>query len=177
MVPPEIPGRRGGWSCWTIGLLSCLGAVALVIAVLAILFIYVARRPEFKQAMSAGVQMAQCQQNMMDVYQAIERYRQRHNGQYPKDLNELTPRYLAEAGKLKCPADLSDKPVSYRYFKPTKDSPETALLLQCENHRIMNQPVPIIVLKNGQVLSSSAGGRPQEIERNSTPVPSSQGGR
>lgn len=175
MVPPEIPARRGGWSCWTIGLLSCLGAVALVIAAMAILLIYVARRPEFKQAMSAGVQMAQCQQNMMDVYQAIERYRQRNSGQYPKGLNELAPRYLAEAGKLKCPADLTDKPVSYRYFKPTKDSPETAPLLQCDHHKMMNQSVPIIVLKNGQVLS--AGGRWQETERDTTPVPSGQSGR
>ncbi len=175
MVPPEIPARRGGWSCWTVGLLSCLGAVALLIAGLAILFIYVARRPEFKQAMSAGVQMAQCQQNMIDVYQAIERYRQRNNGQYPKSLDELTPRYLAEAGKLKCPADLTDKPVSYRYFKPTKDSPETAPLLQCDHHKMMNQSVPIIVLKNGQVLSSSA--RVRWGENQPAPAPSGQSGR
>lgn len=154
MVPPEIPTRRSGWSCWTIGLLSCVGAVALVIAGLAALFIYVTRRPEFKQMMSAGTAMVQCQQNMQEVYRAVERYRQRNNEQYPSQLSELVPRYLAEAGKLKCPADISDKPVSYRYFKPTKDSPETAPLLQCDHHRMMNEPLTLIVLKNGEVVST-----------------------
>jgi hypothetical protein len=99
-------------SCWTVGLLSCLGAIALVLIGIAILAIVVARRPEFKQAMSTGVQIARCQQNMQEIYAAIGRYRQRNNGKYPKDLKELVPRYLPEAGKLKCPADTSGVPSS-----------------------------------------------------------------
>lgn len=159
MIPPEISTRRGP-SCWTIGLLSCLGAIVLVIVGMAILFVVVARRPEFKQAMSTGVQIAQCQQNMQEIHAAIERHRQRNNGEYPKDLNELVPRYLSEAGKLKCPADTSTEPVSYQYFRLGKDSPETSPLLQCDHHAVMNQKVPVIMLKNGQVLSSSRiGGR------------------
>ncbi len=165
MVPPEIPARRSGMSCWTIGLLSCLGAVALLVAGLAVLFIYVARQPEFKQAMTAGVTMAQCQQNLQEVYQAIERYRQRNNGQYPRQLNELVPRYLAEAGKLRCPADTTPNPVSYRYFPPAKDSPETSPLLQCDHHKVMNQSVPVIVFKNGHIVAAGAGGRSGTPER------------
>lgn len=172
MVPPEISTRRSGWSCWTIGLLSCLGAVALVIAVVAALIIYVSRRPEFKQAMSAGVVMAQCQQNMQEVYQAVERYRQRNNGRYPMQLNDLVPRYLAEAGKIKCPADLSNKPVSYRYFKPAKDSPETAPLLQCDHHRMFNEPFSLILLKNGQFVSTGRRSRvPQQKGGTDIPTP------
>jgi len=154
MIPPQIPTRRG-MSCWTVGLLSCLGAIALVIIGIAILAIVVARRPEFKQAMSTGVQIARCQQNMQEIYAAIGRYRQRNNGKYPKDLKELVPRYLPEAGKLKCPADTSGKPVSYQYFQPTQNSPDTSPLLQCDHHMVMNQKIPVIMLKNGQVLSSS----------------------
>lgn len=169
MIPPEITTRRGP-SCWTIGLLSCLGAVVLVIVGMAVLFIAVARRPEFKQAMSTGVQIAQCQQNMQQIYAAIERYRQRNNGAYPKQLDELVPRYLAEAGRLKCPADTSGKPVSYRYFRPEKNSAETSPLLQCDHHAVMNQRIPVIMLKNGQVLSPSRVG---ERERSSTPLPGS----
>ncbi|GBC96431.1 hypothetical protein HRbin16_02235 [bacterium HR16] len=159
MMPPEVPTRRG-MSCWTVGLLSCLGAIALVVAGLAILFIYTARRPEFKQAMSTMTQVAQCQQNMHEIHAAIERYRQRNKGEYPKSLNDLVPRYLPEAGKLKCPADVSGEPVSYRYFPLKKDSPETSPLLQCDHHKMMNQKMPVIMLKNGEVLSGSGvGGR------------------
>ncbi|MCL6474619.1 MAG: hypothetical protein K6U75_06155 [Firmicutes bacterium] len=154
MIPPEIPTRRG-MSCWTVGLLSCLGAIALVIVGMVVLLVVVSRRPEFKQAMSTGVQIAQCQQNLQEIYAAIGRYRQRNNGKYPKNLNELVPRYLAEAGKLKCPADTSGKPVSYQYFQPQPNSPETAPLLQCNHHTVMNQKIPVIMLKNGQVLSTS----------------------
>jgi len=120
-----------------------------------VLLVVVSRRPEFKQAMSTGVQIAQCQQNLQEIYAAIGRYRQRNNGKYPKNLNELVPRYLAEAGKLKCPADTSGKPVSYQYFQPQPNSPETAPLLQCNHHTVMNQKIPVIMLKNGQVLSTS----------------------
>ncbi|MGC8785696.1 MAG: hypothetical protein ACP5RN_15095 [Armatimonadota bacterium] len=154
MIPPEVPTRRG-MSCWTVGLLSCLGAIALVVVGLAILFIYAVRRPEFKQAMSTGVQIAQCQQNMQAIHAAIERYRQRNKGEYPKSLNDLVPRYLPDAGKLKCPADVSGEPVSYRYFPLKKDSPETSPLLQCDHHQVMNQKIPVIMLKSGEVLSSS----------------------
>ncbi len=157
MIPPEIPTRRG-MSCWTVGLLSCLGAIILVIVAVAILFIVVARRPEFKQAMSTGVQIAQCQQNMREIHAAIERYRQRNGGEYPQSLNDLVPRYLPDAGKLKCPADASGKPVSYRYFPLKKDSPETSPLLQCDHHQMMNQKIPVIMLKDGEVLSSSGVG-------------------
>jgi hypothetical protein len=159
-------------SCWTVGLLSCLGAVALVVAGLAILFIYVARRPEFKQAMSAGVEMGTCQQNMLEIYDAIERYRQKNNGEYPKDLSALIPRYLSEAGKMRCPADASGQRVSYQYFRPQKDSPETSPLLQCDHHTIMNEKIPLIILKNGQPLSGAAGRtRPQPSP--GVPAPSS----
>lgn len=149
-------------SCWTVGLLSCLGAVALVVIGLAILFIVAVRRPEFKQMMSATVQIGQCQQNMQEIHAALERYQQRNNGTYPKDLNQLVPRYLSDASKLKCPADTSGKPVSYTYFQPRKDSSETAQLLQCDHHVAMNQKIPVIMLRNGQILSSSPaveGGR------------------
>lgn len=162
MIPSEVPTQSRGTSCWTIGLLSCLGAAALIIAGLAILFIYVARRPEFKQAMSAGTQMATCQTNLQEIHAAIERYRQRSDGQYPKSLNELVPRYLEQAGTLKCPADVSGEPVSYKYMRPAKDSPPTTPLLECDNHQVMNQNIPIIVLKNGQVLGSREVPLPSE---------------
>lgn len=149
MIPTEPPPRRG-MSCWTIGLLSCLGAVALVLIGVALLFFFAARQPEFRQLMSVGVQMGQCQQNMQEIYAAIERYRQRNNGQYPKSLNELVPRYLAEAGKLKCPADASNQPVSYQYQRPAANAPETTPLLTCDHHVVAQQKVPLIVFKNGQ---------------------------
>ncbi len=170
MIPPQVPTRRG-MSCWTIGVLSCLGAIALLVIGMAVLFIYVSRQPEFKQAMSTGVQVAQCQANMQEIYQAIGRYRQRNNDSYPQSLNELVPRYLAEAGKLKCPADTSDVPTSYRYLRPTKDSPETAPLLQCDHHKVMNQSLPVILLKNGQIISGSAGRAPGGARDSQLPVP------
>lgn len=154
MIPPQIPERRG-MSCWTIGLISCLGAIALAVILLAILFISLSRRPEFQQIVSSSRQIAQCQQNMMEIYAAVERYRQRNGGQYPKELNELVPRYLSEAGKLKCPADTSGKPVSYQYFRPQKDTPESAPLLRCEHHVVMNEKVPLVMLKSGEMLRSS----------------------
>lgn len=161
MIPPEVPTRRG-MSCWTVGLLSCIGAIALLVTGMAVLFIYIARQPGFRQAMSAGAQIAKCQRNLHDIYQAIERYRQRNNGKYPQDLGELVPRYLAQAGTLKCPADPSGNPISYRYFRPAKDSPETAPLLQCDHHRVMDESFTLMVLKNGQILSTGSTSPPTE---------------
>ncbi|MCS6830322.1 MAG: hypothetical protein NZ749_06720, partial [bacterium] len=99
-------------------------------------------------------------------------YRQRNKGDYPESLNLLVPRYLSEAGKLKCPADTSGKPVSYRYFQLKKDSPDTSPLLQCDHHVVMNQKIPVIMLKNGEVLSTSrVGGR----DSSSAPAQESSG--
>lgn len=172
MIPPEVPTRRG-MGCWTVGLLSCIGAIALLVAGMAVLFIYIARQPGFRQAMSAGAQIAKCQQNLHDIYQAIERYHQRNNGKYPQDLGELVPRYLAQAGTLKCPADPSGAPISYRYFRPAKDSPETAPLLQCDHHRVMNQSFTLMVLKNGQILNTGSTSQPTEPSGKSGAKPGS----
>jgi hypothetical protein len=155
MVPTETTSQRTRWSCWTIGLLSCLGAVALVVGAIVILVIYAMRQPEFRQAVSVGIAIQQCQENMKEIHAAIDRYRQRNNGKYPKDLNELVPRYLSVAGKLKCPSDTSTKPVSYQYSEPEQNTPDTAPLLQCNHHSVMNQKIPVIMLKNGQLLTPS----------------------
>jgi hypothetical protein len=139
--------------------------VALVIAGIVILVIYATRQPEFREAFAVGVKMQECQQNMKQIHEAIERYRQRNNGKYPKDLKELVPRYLSDAGALKCPADTSAKPLSYQYFQPGPNTPDTAPLLQCDYHSVMNQKIPMMMLKNGQLLRPSrveTDGRPPE---------------
>lgn len=160
MIPPEIPQRRSGISCWTVGLLSCLGAVAILIVVIALITVWAVRQPEFKQVVSSGMEIGVCQQNLTQVHAAIERYRQKQNGQYPRELKELTPRYLPEAQTLKCPADRTSEPISYRYFRPMKDTEETAPLLRCENHRMFNETTPLVVLKNGQVRTLTPTRRP-----------------
>ena len=105
---------------------------------------------------AAMVTLKKCALQLQVVNTAIIAYQAEHKNAYPKDLKELTPKYLKDLKQLHCPADT--RPVdliSYTYTapKPT-DSPETTFFT-CTYHQLnlSGEEVSLVLLvrKNGEV--------------------------
>jgi hypothetical protein len=116
--------------------------------------------------MPAVVSMRACQDNMLDISDALRRYDDVNN-QYPSNLMALRKDYLKNDSVLRCPLDKSpgNEP-SYVYHRPGPHSGDDFVVLECSLHRISpNEPIPkIVVLKSGRVtvekLQIKKPGRP-----------------
>ena len=77
-----------------------------------------------------------CQNNLHQIWLAISQYRDDHNEQYPKSLDELYDAYVDDVGVFKCPSAAGDKPATpsagdYKYNTAiTPASKSTAPLLE-----------------------------------------------
>jgi hypothetical protein len=104
-----------------------LGTVAVLLAVVLV--------PTVHARMTAGSQERVCRDHLRVIYQAIQRYRADHHGEYPTSFvppprvfgahlrdSALVPRYLKDASVLVCPLDPSggaklgwSQPFTYEY--------------------------------------------------------------
>lgn len=122
---------------------GCRGCLITVLVIL-ILFlgscIYVSHLPAFNPLMT-------CVENQMELYSAIQRYRDLHNA-YPKSLNDIKEEYLKDKNIIYCPLD--KKHEGYEYFSPDKTDQD--FILRCKRHKLSeNQPIPpIITTKDGK---------------------------
>lgn len=99
--------------------------------------------------------LAQCQINIQSVGDALNRYAIK-NDRYPDKLRDLVPDYIP-AKVLRCPADKSADAISYIYFKRSINDADSAILLQCMQHRF-NSNTPVAILsytKSGQVIHNT----------------------
>jgi type II secretory pathway pseudopilin PulG len=103
--------EKKGLGCWAIGGIGCLVALALfIILFLAGLHSYLKTQQgqqflsDFKSSVKKSGSANECEKQMSDVFQAIQRYHQK-NGQYPKDLAALTPNYLTDPQTCHCSID------------------------------------------------------------------------
>ena len=55
---------------------------------------------------------SKCQNNLKQIYYAIQAFRDDHNEQYPASLNELHDRYLDDLSVFKCPSSSSPVPTN-----------------------------------------------------------------
>ncbi len=53
-----------------------------------------------------------CANNLHQIWLAISQYRDDHNEQYPKSLDELYDSYIDDLAVFKCPSAAGDKPAS-----------------------------------------------------------------
>lgn len=145
-VPPGPPIRRGP-NCWLIGALTCLGIVVLVIIAIIVgiaSFTHTAAGKKFAStfgsAMRGASMLPACEQNMLEIREAILRYHE-HTGKYPDSLKDLVPTYVTDPSILHCPLDPNSDPshVTYVYTKPNSSTSSAAPLLTL--HWIMNMDV------------------------------------
>ena len=55
---------------------------------------------------------SKCQNNLKQIFYAISAYRDDHNEQYPKSLDDLHDRYLDDLEVFKCPSSKNPVPAS-----------------------------------------------------------------
>src|SRR2546421_354608 len=123
VLPPPPPTRSSGDGCWKWGAISCLGGCLLLVLVVAVGIFFFARSDLFKQAMKGADLQQRTTRNIYEIKNAIDKYRNEHNGKYPDDLQSLIPKYLASEQILKPTPDGSGPPIVYH--KPPKDAPDT----------------------------------------------------
>jgi type II secretory pathway pseudopilin PulG len=80
----------------------------------------------FGKALSYGTGLGASEKQMASIIQALHQYRT-DNGNYPKSLSGLVPKYLPVATVLHSPLDTNPDPthVSYSYVKPFPSAPAT----------------------------------------------------
>ena len=111
---------------------GCIFGVLLVVFIIVFMFgVIVFRASKMPQYQKSQ----KCSEHMITLRSAIDRYKIRTNGAYPKNLEELKP-YLSlkDREAFYCPLDTKrDKP-SYTYTHPKPGSPDDTLLLSCDRH-------------------------------------------
>ncbi len=111
-----------------------------------------------------------CLDNLYRIGQAIEKYRNLHDGEYPVTLQELYPKYLESQRSLKCFADYDNSStiansISYIYKKPegTGDSKQIIARDKTRNHKGMGGYS--VLYANGSVeWLSSSNVNPQPVQ-------------
>lgn len=147
----EIERQRNAAGCGcSTPLKACLVVGALVFVLLIGGLIWTLRLPAVRS-------LIRCRSNMTQIGEAIRRYHD-VTGSYPPELAVLRRDYLKDPSVLRCPLDRSpgDAP-SYLYHRLRPDSPERAVVLECDRHRLKpgKQRVKLLLLKNGQVSTRS----------------------
>jgi type II secretory pathway pseudopilin PulG len=197
VLPPPPPRMRGDGGCWKVGVISC--AVGCGLAVLLVVVLAVAFAPRLKQFVGQATEMAKdmarCQQDMREVYQAIEDFRT-EKGKYPDRLEQLVPKYLRNEGELRFSGNPSGPKFGYR--PPSGGTQPEDVLLEYKLDLTVpggaKTSIPMRMRADGKfidpqgniqqdiVLPEGAGGIPSggAVERPATgrsPAPDSGGGR
>jgi hypothetical protein len=94
-----------------------------------------------------------CLNNVQEIGGALSRYAVR-NQKYPEKLADLYPEFLENRSALHCPSDPSpSSTVSYDYFPPKIDSPDSTIVLTCRRHALMKGISTIVILTKGGDVS------------------------
>ena len=124
--------------------LGCLTPIVVVVLLMVGSMVYVCCQPYFKP-------MIKCLENQMELNDAIRRYRDGHEEQYPESLKDLEAEYLKDKSVLYCPLDGEKE--GYTYNNPNKDK-EAEWVTTCPRHKLDEKhPFPPIGIdKNGKFV-------------------------
>lgn len=139
---------KTGWNIWRVGALGC-GITALLLILGSGWIAYkIARNPEMQGFVAESLQ---CRKQLTDIHAALGRY-EAINREYPNDLSDLVPEYLADSIIFHCPAAPGSlEEVSYKYIRPDEGTPDDSIVLRCEHHSLPNgEGLSLCVRKDGR---------------------------
>ncbi|MBI2843378.1 MAG: hypothetical protein HYX78_08255 [Armatimonadetes bacterium] len=120
---------------WRIGFVGCSVIIVFLVGLLAIATLAVYRSPYYRSVIN-------CNRRIESAGAALDRYAIK-NDAYPESLMGLAPDYLP-ADELYCPL-VTDHSAAYSYFRPAVDTPDGAVVLECNRHRMKSNVPPIII--------------------------------
>jgi hypothetical protein len=136
---------------WVWVAIGCLAAIVILTFAAGLCF-YVGfvRNPEAKKMVSAMTQeledLKTSQTNLGEIGEALKRYAQKHDGEFPTKLSELKNGYLKDPKVLINPSTGQE----YSYTKPAKDAPGDTVVITAV-HTIPGAPQILDLHKDGTV--------------------------
>ena len=93
----------------------------------------------------------QCRDQLTEIHAALMRY-EASNRVFPAELSDLVPEYLESRAIFHCPSDKSPEDVqSYKYWRPTEDTPGSTIILSCTHHFLPGgEGMTLSIRKNGR---------------------------
>lgn len=121
--------------------MGIMAAVLITVVVFGIVIYQVSKLPQYRT-------MQQCSINTITLRSAIDRYKIRHDGKYPANLQLLTP-FLTQKDRqsLYCPLEKNHTEPGYQYTQLAAGSSDDTVLLSCDRHiiTVMQKTTPIRV--------------------------------
>lgn len=130
----------------------------VVIAIIGILIGFLAPGA---MKMREKARRSKCQNNLKQIYYAISNYRDDHNEQYPKTIDELYERYLDDLEVFKCPSSANAVPASPAggdYELKTGLSPASKSTEPLVEDKDANHPDGVNVLRVGGQVTFQPNG-------------------
>lgn len=151
-VYPPSPTAKRPTNPWVWVAVGCLVAI-VVLAVGAGLCFYFGfvRNPEIQKTWTAMMQEAEhintSQANLKAIGEAMQRYAQKNEGEYPEKLADLKDEYLTDPDVLINPSTKHE----YTYNRPETDAPDDTPVITVV-HQIPGAPQTVELLKDGTVV-------------------------
>lgn len=145
-VYPPSPTARRPTSPWVWVAVGCLAAI-VILAIGAGLCIYfgVIKNPQFRTAMEEVENVTTSRANLQSIGEALSRYAQKNDGEFPEKLSDLKGDYLKDPEVLTDPSTENE----YQYTKPDKDDPDDTVVIKVRSS--FPVPVTLRLLKDGTV--------------------------
>ena len=135
-----------------------------LLVVIAIIGILVGFLAPGAMKMREKARRSKCQNNLKQIFYAISAYRDDHNEQYPKSLDDLYDHYVDDLAVFKCPTSASPVPAApsggdYDYHANVSPASRSTEPLVEDKHG--NHPDGVNILRvGGQVDFESDGKKP-----------------
>lgn len=131
-IPPIDKKKRSGFGCLIGSMVGCGTLTILLVIVGALAVQKIGRNKDIQKVFGQIASVGGCSKNMVQVRDALKRYRHDHKGAYPADLKELSPRYLANSNALWC-GNGKDAAESLKYFRPSANATPTTVVARVKS--------------------------------------------